>query len=250
MHQVLRLAVVVGFVISALPYQVGTAQDYHVCGNHSTGWHSHAGDTYYWPCWKIISWDDDVFWSRTEKTVFDGSEGLFQRIQHTNDSCSESTLAFSREVGFEHVVEIDWGAEISAEVEGAARLWFRDVQATVGARVNWNISGKDTNYEKFSVHQSKQVMPCRYIEFFYEVRKVHKEFTSKYARAEFHCRDHHANRDSDSYLCDVKDIKAFGRGYISQRTGFENETKICDCTPEGIVINTVAFNGNGEPIID
>ena len=248
MHQVLRLAVVVGFVISALPYQVGTAQDYHVCGNHSTGWHSHEGDGYVFAWWKIEFWRPNVLWDINETTVTDDWAELIQRLKTKNESCSPETVSVQRDVSFTHKVDITWGAEITGSVEGLVQLWFTDIQANVGAKVTWNRTGSDTKVESFSIKHEKQLAPCRYIEFFYEVRKVHKEYSAKFARSEFWCRDHSTNDKGPNFLCDVRMVYGEGQGYIRQRTGWENEQKICDCDSAGNVSNVSEFNDQGEPI--
>jgi hypothetical protein len=191
-----------------------------------------------------------VFWNEEEELITDEWVGLLQRQQHKNQSCDPTTITVTREASFTHSVAINWGGEITASAEGAAKLWFWKVQAEVGAKVFWNRTGEDTEVEKFSIEHTKDLGPCKYIEFFYNVRKVHKKYTAHFARAEFRCRDHHTGLMGPWHLCDFRPVSAEGQGYISQSMGWENETKICDCGTDGIAFNHVDFNADGQPIVN
>lgn len=224
----MRVSTMVGMLVMMFATGAPMVFAQHSCGSHSSDWHQHENDGYWQSWFKIEIWEPDYSANEVENLITDEWQELI-RLEFTNDDCDSTTVQVDQEVTFDHSITIDWGGEITASAEGGAKLWFWKCKADVGAKVSWNRTGTSTKTETFSVKQTKGLSECKYIEFYYDIREVHKEYEMDYARARFKCRDHHKNELGGWWYCDARKVTMEGRGYTLQRTGWENGKKICSC---------------------
>ena len=205
----------------------------HQCGRHSTDWHQHDRDGYWFSEWKIVKWNPKPVYSTKIKKLEEGYERLLMRY-HTNEDCEPSEISVATTQTVTHSVTVSGEYEVGGSLEFAADLAFAEAKTQVHAKVTFAGSYEESNEEKVEISAKKVVAPCKKVYYFYDRFKRKRRVFVDAADVEFTCKDFYTGK-TKTFTSNRSTLVADGVGWTDISDGWRFVRFVCSCEGDVVV---------------